>query len=109
MFLKRRELLILKSLMLADKGIRISYLTNKFKVSERMIRYDIDNINYFLKSINAFIDKDRNGNFILNIKEEEIAKLKEEKMCIRDRGNYFSIWLEESIRWRVYSMCRCWI
>lgn len=100
MFLKRRELLILKSLMLADKGIRISYLTNKFKVSERMIRYDIDNINYFLKSINAFIDKDRNGNFILNIKEEDIAKLKEELnnfavtdvyLTEEDRFNYIII------------------
>ena len=100
MFLKRRELLILKSLMLADKGIKISDLTNKFKVSERMIRYDIDNINYFLKSINAFIDKDRNGKFILNIKEEDIFKLKEEinnfavtdvYLTEEDRFNYIII------------------
>lgn len=65
MYLNERCISIIK-ILLNDKNIKIEDLALKFKVSERSIRYDIDNINFIFKveKINL-LEKDKFRNFQL--------------------------------------------
>lgn len=65
MYLNERCISIIK-ILLSDKNIKIEDLALRFKVSERSIRYDLDNIDFIFKAekINL-LEKDKFRNFQL--------------------------------------------
>lgn len=71
LILNERSILILK--LLSQKKMNLEELRNRFKVSVRMIRYDIENINYIFKieKIPEIIKKDKEGKFFSNIDSEK--------------------------------------
>lgn len=72
MYLNERCILLMK-LLLERKKIKLEELTEKFQVSTRTIRYDLENINYIL-NIEKLpkIKKDKEGNFFFNIENERL-------------------------------------
>lgn len=61
MFIKQREAVILRYLLNAKWFISLSELAKMHSISERAIRYDIDNLNYFLKGLPVYIEVSRKG------------------------------------------------
>lgn len=75
--MKKREIEILEKLLSKKEPIWVEELSNLFGVSKRMIRYDIDNINYYLrKNKVAEIEKKANSPVNLMSKDEEREKIK---------------------------------
>lgn len=69
--LNNRSIEILKYLINSEKDKYVEELSNRFKVSKRMIRYDIDSINDFLKSNNlSEIEKKSNSPLKINLSEK---------------------------------------
>ena len=56
MFIKQREADLLQYLMNIKSPVSLSELARRYDISERSIRYDIDDLNYFLKEIPAHIE-----------------------------------------------------
>lgn len=74
--LNSRCIEILEILLNPEKLLTIEDLSNKFSISNRMIRYDIDTINYFLKENNiSEVVKKPNAPLKLLIDDEERDKL----------------------------------
>ena len=70
--LNSRCIKILEMLSRENNTYSVDYIANKFNVSNRMIRYDIDSINEYLKKYNiSEIEKKPNSPIKLNITEEE--------------------------------------
>lgn len=74
--IKTRGIEILKSLTDREEGLFVDDISKMFGVSNRMIRYDIDSINYFLEShdINKIIKK-QNAPIKLVLSNNEKEKL----------------------------------
>ena len=64
MLIKRREATVLQFLMNAKWFVSLAELAKIHNVSERTIRYDIDDLNYFLKDISAYIEISKKGIFL---------------------------------------------
>ncbi len=74
--LKSRCIKVLEMLSKDDNTYSVDYIANKFNVSNRMIRYDIDSINKYLKKYNiSEIEKKPNSPIRLNITKEEKSKI----------------------------------
>ena len=70
--LNSRCIKILEMLSRDDNTYSVDYIANKFNVSNRMIRYDIDAINNYLRKYNINeIEKKPNSPIKLNITKEE--------------------------------------
>lgn len=74
--IKTRGIEILKSLTDREEGLFVDDISKMFGVSNRMIRYDIDSINYFLEShdINKIVKK-QNAPIKLVLSDSEKEKL----------------------------------
>lgn len=69
--LNNRSIEILRYLINSEEDKYVDELSDKFKVSKRMIRYDIDSINDFLKSNNlSEIEKKSNSPLKVNFSEK---------------------------------------
>ncbi|MBX9184554.1 BglG family transcription antiterminator [Clostridium sp. K04] len=69
--LNNRSIEILKYLINSEEDKYVEELSDRFKVSKRMIRYDIDSINDFLKSNNlSEIEKKSNSPLKINFSEK---------------------------------------
>ena len=76
--LNSRCIKILELLSKVDKTYSVDYIANKFNVSNRMIRYDIDSINDYLRKHNINeIEKKPNSPIKLNITEKEKEEIEE--------------------------------
>ncbi len=77
MFIKQREAALLRYLMTNKKPVSLPELSERYNVSERTIRYDIDDLNYFLKELSAHIEiKKRDVLLILDADQEKLVKEK---------------------------------
>ena len=83
MFIKQREAALLRYLMTNKKPVSLPELSERYNVSERTIRYDIDDLNYFLKELSAHIEiKKRDVLLILDADQEKLVKEKLESLGI---------------------------
>ncbi|MGL5417287.1 MAG: BglG family transcription antiterminator [Clostridium sp.] len=73
--MKSREIKILEELLSRKESIWVEELSNLFKVSKRMIRYDIDNINYYLRK-NEVPEIEKKANSPINITEKKLEREK---------------------------------
>ncbi len=71
LYLNERCIFIIKTL-LENRNINIIDLAEKFSISERSIRYDIDNIDFIFKAENIkLLKKDKNGVFALESNDKK--------------------------------------
>ena len=67
---------ILRKIVILNNNVGVDELSNKFNVSNRMIRYDIDSINEFLRSSNITeIEKKPNSPLKVVLDNKERALL----------------------------------
>ncbi|WP_319370105.1 BglG family transcription antiterminator [uncultured Ilyobacter sp.] len=86
--LNKRSVEILMNLLYIDPVISLERLSAKYDLSKRSIRYDIDNINFFLK-VNGFneLKKCSKGTYQL---DESIKNFSEIKKLIKNKYYIFS-------------------
>lgn len=75
MYLKERTKDILKYLIKQKNYINAKQLSDKFNVSVRTVRYDLEDLDYFLKSYGVQIEKVPKKGIILNVSEELSKKI----------------------------------
>lgn len=74
--LNKRCLEIIDYLIKNDLSLSLKDMAEKFEISERSIRYDIENINYYLNRSNLNeIEKSVKGIYVLNEDKEKVEKL----------------------------------
>ena len=85
MLIKRREATVLQFLMNAKWFVSLAELAKIHNVSERTIRYDIDDLNYFLKDISAYIEISKKGIFLhAGVEQKQMIREKLEALDIYD-------------------------
>ena len=85
-----RYIEILNLLINSNNSVNVEDLANRFGVSKRMIRYDIDEINSYLRECKITeIDKKPNSSLKFVITEEEKEKVKKLINNINIKVMYF--------------------
>lgn len=85
MLIKRREAAELQFLMNVKWFVSLAQLAKIHNVSERTIRYDIDNLNYFLRDIPAYIEISKKGIILhADIEKKQMIRVKLESLDIYD-------------------------
>lgn len=91
MYIKRRSLLILQQLLNLEDPISLQKLSAQNKISERTIRYDIDDLNFFLKPLKIKIDVSKKRGVSLNITDTEKQCLLEQLKTLNRDNLFFSV------------------
>jgi len=87
--MKSRSYEILKMILLEDRNYSIDNFAEKFNISNRSIRYDINEINKILKKYNGKIENNKEKGLILNC--DNISKIKNELLDIKNNEGYYSL------------------
>lgn len=86
------------SLLNETKELTLKKLSENFKVHSRTIRYDIENINYILKSYNFNqIEKYESGVFVLNLKSSQL------NLIINEFGGISSEHRKSYLKFKIFS------